>query len=95
MFRPINSDDHTRFIPPSEHVKKAEASYRGQKRDFSYEIEQIQDETGERREKQGEPFGEDKFESSAEQEQTPDDLAGEQAPKDRIPPASGHVDVQI
>ncbi|MBL0061203.1 MAG: hypothetical protein IPP40_06900 [bacterium] len=95
MFRPINSDDHTRFRPPAEHVKQTEAIYRGQKRDFSYEVEQVKEEYKEHREQRDEPFGEDTFESTAEQEQNLKDGAEERAKKDRTPPESGHVDVQI
>ncbi len=95
MFRPINSDDHTRFRPPAEHVKQTEATYHGQKRDFSYEVEQVQEEHKEHREQRDEPFGEDTFESTAEQEQNLKDSAEQRAKKDRTPPESGHVDVQI
>lgn len=95
MFRPINSDDHMRFRPPAEHVKQTEASYPGQKRDFAYEVEQVKEEHKERREPREEPFGEDTFESSSEQENEiqEDDL--KLSAKDRIPPATGHVDFQI
>lgn len=95
MFRPINSDDHTRFRPPAEHVKQTEATYQGQKRDFAYEVEQVKEEHKEHRERRDEPFGEDTFESSSEQEKEVQDDELKRTAKDRIPPAPGHVDFQI
>lgn len=94
MFRPINSDDHTAFRPPSEHVKRTDPTHRVQKRDFSYEIEQVQDEDKEHKEKREEPFGEDTFESSAEGQDL-QNSADDKTEQPRTPPASGHVDVQI
>ncbi len=97
MFRPINSDDHTRFRPPAEHVKQAEASYKGQKRDFGLEIEQVKDENKGHQQQQDPSFGEDTFESTSDsqQEQNSNLSDGKQGDKERTPPSSGHVDFQI
>jgi hypothetical protein len=95
MFRPINSDDHTRFVPPSEHVKKTDATYKGQKRDFAYEIEQIEEDKQEHQKPQEEPFGEDTFEASSEQEENQSGKTDQDKQDRRTPPESGHVDVQI
>ncbi len=96
MFRPINSDDHTRFRPPVEQVKQAEGAYHGQKRDFSYEIEQINEKHKEKQQEPGEPFGEDTFEPSSDEEQTAPDSDSNSKPEisERTPPESGHVDLQ-
>lgn len=97
MFRPINSDDHTRFRPPAEHVKQTEASYKGQKRDFGLEIEQLKDEHKGNHREQDPSFGEDTYESTSDsaQEQNPNLSDGRQSDKDRSTPSSGHVDFQI
>lgn len=99
MFRPINSDDHTRFRPPAEHVKQTEAAYHGQKRDFAYEVEQIEKDRKEHGKHHEEAFGEDTFESSAEQEQEQEqelkDQTRQRAAQNSTPPEQGHVDVQI
>jgi hypothetical protein len=95
MFRPINSDDHTRFTPPAEHVKKTDASYKGQKRDFSYEIEQIEEDKREHQKPQEEPFGEDTFEASSEQDENLNEQKEKDQPSRRTPPEPGHVDFQI
>ncbi|MCB1059350.1 MAG: hypothetical protein KDB65_03890 [Calditrichaeota bacterium] len=95
VFRPINSDDHTRFVPPSDHVKKTDASHKGQKRDFSYEVEQIEEEKREHPKHHEETFGEDTFEASSEQEENMSGKNEEEDRDRRTPPESGHVDVQI
>jgi len=95
MFRPINSDDHTRFRPPAEQVKQSEAAHQGQKRDFGVEIEQVDRDKHHKHEQQQETFGEDTFErtdSQSDGEERNADLRNEKNRKQN--PGNGHVDVQ-
>ncbi len=96
MFRPINSDDYTRFRPPAEQVRQVDPSHPGQKRDFAYEIEQINRDKHQEREQQGEPFGEDTFEHTdgkSENEKQSD--AANKLHQSNDQPLDGHIDVEI
>ena len=95
MFRPINSDDHTRFRPPAEHVRQADATHSGQKRDFAYEVEQINQHKQHKRDSHEQPFGEDTFErtDSQPEHEPPDESPSTRQQSDNKPP-EGHVDVQ-
>ncbi|MCB9365990.1 MAG: hypothetical protein H6508_02210 [Calditrichaeota bacterium] len=93
MFRPINSDDYTRFRPPAEHVRQTDPTHPGQKRDFAYEIEQIEHDKKREKEPQQEPFGEDTFEHT----DSPPDHEREDSPErdsSKPTPPAGHVDLE-
>ncbi|NUO17877.1 hypothetical protein HUU59_00295 [bacterium] len=95
MFRPINSDDHTRFRPPAEGVKQTEATYQGQKRDFSYEIEQVKDDQKNRQDKNQSSFGQDSFEPSADESNESPEKPEQGLTQDRKNKPPGHVDLQV
>lgn len=95
MFRPINSDDHTKFRPPAEQVRQTDPTHASQKRDFGLEIEQVNRDKPHKREHQEEPFGEDTFERTDSQtERETRDEANTQDKSRKQNPDSGHVDVQ-
>jgi hypothetical protein len=94
MFRPINSDDRTRFIPPPEHVRQSDPAHSSGTRDFGYEVERIQ---RERKEHHHDSYPEDSFErsedeKSAEQKQPDDREQLKQKPESEG--EDGHVDMQ-
>ncbi|MBK6766397.1 MAG: hypothetical protein IPG71_08790 [bacterium] len=95
MFRPINSDDHTLFRPPADHVKQSEAAHQGQKRDFGLEIDQVDRDKRHKHEQQQEGFGEDTFERTDSQTDG-EERDAEHKPNDNSKenPGNGHVDVQ-